>query len=105
MTIITNTSGTRSIDVTPDHLETIKRYKLFTNLIDSNGIIDESVMEKLRLNVRSLLETGTQDRALLALCFDVIYNPNMKALGLGNLIKEYATYFFEDSHEKENTEE
>ena len=40
MTITTNLSGTRTIEITEQHLETIKKYKLFSNLIDSNGIID-----------------------------------------------------------------
>lgn len=92
MKIITNESGTRSIEVTQEHLETIHKYQLFRNLIDSNGIVDESVLEKLRLNLRSLLNGGgATDQALLDLCFDVFYHPNMKALGLHNLILLYAT--------------
>ena len=91
MKIITNQSGTRSIEVTAQHLETIKKYQLFRNLIDSTGIIEESVLEKLRLNVRSLLENeGTNDKDLMNLCFDVIYHPNMKAIGLHNLILLYS---------------
>lgn len=90
MTIITNQSGTRSIEVSQEHLDTIERYQLFRNLIDSNGIVDESVLEKLRLNIRALLEqNGTQDKDLMNLCFDVIYHPNMKAIGLHNLILLY----------------
>jgi len=82
-----NASGTRSITVTRQHLETIKEYSLLKNLIDSNGIIDESVLEKLRLNIRSMLESGTEtNRALLDLCLDVIYNNNMKAFGLHQLV-------------------
>ena len=102
MKIITNISGTRSIEVTDGHLKTIKKYKLFCNLIDSNGIIDESVMEKLRLNVRALLETeGTENKELMDLCFDVIYHPNMKAIGLSNLVKYYAEHLFSDEPENE----
>lgn len=87
MKIITNQSGTRSIEVSQEHLDTIERYQLFRNLIDSNGIVDESVLDKLRLNIRALLEQeGTSDKALMNLCFDVIYHPNMKAIGLHNLI-------------------
>ncbi len=82
-----NQSGTRSIEVSDLHLETIDKYQLLRNLVDSNGIIDEEVLDKLKYNVRSLLEsTGTQDKALLDLCLDVIYNQNMKALGLHNLV-------------------
>lgn len=90
MTIITNQSGTRTIEVSQEHLDTIERYQLFRNLIDSNGIIDETVLEKLRLNIRAILEReGTSDKALMDLCFDVIYHPNMKAIGLHNLIILY----------------
>ena len=102
MKIITNISGTRSIEVTDGHLKTIKKYKLFCNLIDSNGIIDESVMEKLRLNVRALLETeGTENKELMDLCFDVIYHPNMKAIGLSNLVKYYAENMFSEKLKNE----
>lgn len=91
MKIITNQSGTRSIEVSQEHLDTIERYQLFRNLIDSNGIVDETVLEKLRLNIRALLEQeGTSDKALMNLCFDVIYHPNMKAIGLHNLILLYS---------------
>ncbi len=82
-----NQSGTRSIEVSDLHLETIDKYQLLRNLVDSNGIIDEEVLDKLKYNVRSLLESAaTQDKALLALCLDVIYNQNMKAIGLHNLV-------------------
>lgn len=91
MKIITNQSGTRSIEVSQEHIETIERYQLFRNLIDSNGIVDETVLEKLRLNIRAILEReGTNDKALMDLCFDVIYHPNMKAIGLHNLILLYS---------------
>lgn len=85
-----NQSGTRSIEVSDLHLETIDKYQLLRNLVDSNGIIDEGVLEKLKLNVRALLEADNcQDKALLDLCLDVIYNSNMKALGLHNLVLLY----------------
>ncbi len=82
-----NQSGTRSIEVNEKHLQTIKDYHLFRNLVDSNGYIDEPVLEKLKLNVRSLLESEAgKDKALLDLCLDVIYHPNMKAFGLQQLV-------------------
>lgn len=96
-----NHSGTRSIEVSDLHLETIDKYQLLRNLVDSNGIIDEEVLEKLKLNVRSLLEADNcQDKNLLDLCLDVIYNSNMKALGLHNLVLLYV-----DWKEKKETEE
>lgn len=91
MKIQANPSGTRTIEVTEEHLQTIRKYSLLNGLIDSNGIIDEGTLAKLQLNVRSLLEAeGTADKALLDLCFDVIYHKDMKALGLHNLILLYA---------------
>lgn len=88
-----NQSSTRSIEVSDLHLETIDKYQLLRNLVDSNGIIDEGVLEKLKLNVRALLEADNcQDKALLDLCLDVIYNSNMKALGLHNLVLLYVDW-------------
>lgn len=88
-----NQSGTRSIEVSDLHLETIDKYQLLRNLVDSNGIIDEGVLEKLKFNVRALLEADNcQDKALLDLCLDVIYNSNMKALGLHNLVLLYVDW-------------
>ena len=85
-----NNSGTRTIDVSDLHLETIDKYALLKNLVDSNGIIVEEVLDKLKYNVRSLLESETgKDKALLDLCLDVIYNNNMKAFGLHQLVLLY----------------
>ena len=85
-----NNSGTRTIDVSDLHLETIDKYALLKNLVDSNGIIDEEVLDKLKYNVRSLLESETgKDKALLDLCLDVIYNNNMRAFGLHQLVLLY----------------
>ena len=46
-TIQTNASGTRSMEISEKHLETIEKYSLFQQLIDSNGIVDETVLDKL----------------------------------------------------------
>ena len=90
MEIQANPSGTRHIEVTDEHLQTISRYHLFDSLADSSGIIDETVLDKLKFTVRSLLETaGNNDKALLDLCLDVLYNKNMKAFGLQQLINLY----------------
>ena len=88
--IQTNVSGTRSMEISDAHLQTIKKYSLFEHLIDSNGIVDESVLNKLRLNIRSLIVSSQEDRKdLLDLCIDVIYHNNMKAFGLNQLIQLY----------------
>jgi len=92
-TIQANASGTRTIEVSDAHLETLEKYDLLRGLIDSNGYVDESVLDKLKLNVRSLLEADTtQDKGLLDLCLDVIYHSNMKAFGLQQLIILYINW-------------
>ena len=91
--ILTNASGTRSIEVTDQHLETIERYQLLRDLIDSTGFVDEQVLDKLKFNIRSLLESEAgRDKNLLDLCLDVIYHSNMKALGLQNLLQLYVEW-------------
>ena len=82
-----NSSGTRSIEVSEEHLQTIEDYQLFRDLIDSNGYVDEQVLDKLKFNIRALLETQSGlDKDLLNLCLDVIYHANMKAYGLQQLV-------------------
>ena len=88
-----NSSGTRSIDVSEEHLQTLEDYQLFRDLIDSNGYVDEQVLDKLKLNIRSLLESQAGvDKELLDLCLDVIYHPNMKAFGLQQLVLLYINW-------------
>ncbi len=89
-TIQANPGGTRNIGVSDEHLATIEKYGLFRHLIDSNGIVDEAVLEKLRLNVRSLITSREDDcRDLLGLCVDVLYHNDMKAFGLERLVRLY----------------
>ena len=96
-----NASGTGSIEISEQHLATIYQYQLLRDLVDSNGYIDESVLDKLKLNIRSLLESETgRDKQLLDLCLDVIYHPNMKAIGLQNLVQ-----LFKDWKEKQEKKE
>lgn len=91
--IQTNASGTRNIEVSERHLQTIDRYQLFRDLIDSNGIVDEPVLDKLKLNIRALLEASVeQNKDLLDLCLDVIYHQNMKAYGLQQLVLLYINW-------------
>lgn len=88
-----NASGTRSIQITDEHLQTLDKYQLFRDLIDSTGYVDEQVLDKLKLNIRSLLESETgHDKALLDLCLDVVYHPNMKAYGLQQLVLLYINW-------------
>ena len=81
--------GSRKFDlIRTNKLETaIAKYQLFRDLIDSHGFVDEQVLDKLKFNIRSLLESeSTRDNDLLDLCLDVIYHANMKSFGLQQLI-------------------
>ena len=72
-TIQANPSGTRSLEISEENLATIEKYGLFRHLIDSNGIVDEYVLEKLRLKIRSLIASQEDDsKAMQAHCSDVI---------------------------------
>ena len=85
-----NESGTRSINVSDENLETLRSFSLLQFLVDSNGIITEQSLDKLKLTIRSLLTTPQgSDKNLLDLCIDVIYHRDMKAFGLKNLIALY----------------
>lgn len=88
-TILCNMKGSRKLSVSEAHLNTIRRYSLFSDLLDSNGIVEETVLEKLRLNVRSMLSSGSTDPELIDLCEHIIFHPDMKAFGLHQLILLY----------------
>ena len=99
MKIQTNPTGTRSIEIEETHLQTIEKYQLLRDLIDSNGYVDEQVLDKLKLNIRSLLESQAGvDKELLDLCLDVIYHPNMKAFGLQQLVLLYINWKNQDDN-------
>ena len=87
--ITTNKSGTRSMEISDAHLLTIEKYQLFSGLVDSNGIVDESVLNKLKLTVRSLIASQEECKDLLNLCVDVLFHDNMKAIGLSALMTLY----------------
>jgi len=87
------------MEISEENLQTIQNFALFQHLIDSNGIVDESVLDKLKLNIRSLIASAEGNcKELLDLCIDVIYHNNMKAFGLHQLILLYIRW------EKENQE-
>ena len=102
-TIQANPSGTRTMEVSEENLRTIEKYA-FRHLIDSNGIVDEAVLDKLKLNIRSLIASQEEDsKDLLDLCIDVIYHNNMKAFGLQQLIKLYLVWFNSQEAEEEES--
>ena len=85
-----------------EHLQTISKYALLKNLIDSTGIIDETVLDKLKFTLRALLESEAgKDKALLDLCLDVIYHNNMKAFGLHQLTLLYIDWVSKQDQQTE----
>lgn len=85
-----NESGTRNMNVTEQNLQTIHKYNLFNGLLSSTGYVTEADLDKLKLNIRSLIASSSENtKDLLDLCIDVIYHDKMKALGLKNLIAVY----------------
>lgn len=97
-----NPTGTRSIEVSEEHLQTIRKYALLKNLINSTGIIDETVLDKLKFTLRALLESEAgKDKALLDLCLDVIYHNNMKAFGLHQLTLLYIDWVSKQDQQTE----
>jgi len=93
------------MEISDEHLETIRQYQLFRDLIDSHGFVDEPVLDKLKLNIRSLIESSNGNKELLALCFDVIYHPNMKAFALQQLIVLYINWMRAKNIGQENKED
>lgn len=88
--IALNEKGTRFMHITLDNLQTIKKYDLFNGLVNSTGYVTTNDLDRLRLNIRSLIASGAEDtKDLLDLCIDVIYHDKMKAYGLKNLIEVY----------------
>ena len=94
------------MEISDVNLLTIEKYSLFQHLIDSNGIVDETVLDKLKLNIRSLIASDEQNcKDLLDLCIDVIYHNNMKAFGLHQLILLYIKWQKEKEEGENTTEE
>lgn len=88
--IALNEKGSRYMHITEENLLTIKKYGLFNGLINSTGYITESDLDKLKLNIRALIASSSENtKDLLDLCIDVIYHDKMKAFGLKNLISVY----------------
>lgn len=101
-----NESGTRHMNITDKNLETIRKYNLFNGLVNSTGYVTEAELDKLKLNIRSLIASSTENtKDLLDLCIDVIYHDKMKAFGLKNLIDVYQTWEKQQTTEDTNTEE
>lgn len=97
-----NATGTRHLEISEENLRTIRKYSLLNGLVDSTGYVTEAVLDKLKLNIRSLIAHSAEDtKDLLDLCIDIIYHDKMKAYGLRNLIAAYEEW----SARQENTDE
>lgn len=88
--ITTNAKGSRFMEISDSHLQTIEKYTLFEDLTDSNGIVDEMVLEKLRLTVRALIDAHPEMGDLVEFCREVLFHDNMKAFGLNELMQLYS---------------
>lgn len=95
-----NESGTRHLQLTEENLRTIRKYKLLEGLVGSAGFVTETELNKLRMNVRALIASSTENtKDLLDLCIDVIYHDKMKAYGLKQLMVAYQDFL---SRQEEN---
>ena len=104
MKINANVSGTRTIEVNEVQLQIIRRYSLLDRIANSTGKIDEDSLNHLRLTVRSLIASQEMDaKDLLDLC-PVLYDENMKALGLTNLISCYNNWLVSKAEEEPKIE-
>lgn len=106
--ILCNIKGSKSLEITEEHLQTIERNALFCDLLDSNGIVDENILAKLKLNVQSLLNSNSTDSQLINFCKDVLFHDWMKAFGLHQLILLYIDWQnkkMEDSEPQGETKE
>lgn len=100
MKINANASGTRTIEVSEEQLQIIKKYSLLDRITNSLGKVNEESLDKLRLTVRALIASQQMDaKELLDLC-TVLYNENMKALGLTNLMICYNNWLQQQREEQ-----
>lgn len=90
--IQTNATGSREMFITEEHLKTIKKYALFDDLVGSTGIINEDVLDKLKMVVRSILDNEKEQHDLISFSHEVLYHDNMKARGLEQLIILYKNW-------------
>lgn len=82
----------------------IKKYSLLDRLTNSLGTVNEDSLLKLRLTVRSLIASQEMDaKELLDLC-PVLYDENMKALGLANLMNCYNRWLQKKNEEQQAEE-
>ena len=103
--IQTNITGSREMFITDEHLQTIKERSLFKDLVGSTGIVNEAVLDKLKLMVRSLMEAEPESHDLINFSHEVLYNDNMKAHGLNQLLQLYQNWIQTKDEIEENIEQ
>lgn len=103
--IQTNITGSREMFITDEHLQTIKERSLFKDLVGSTGIVNEDVLDKLKLMVRSLMEAEPESHDLINFSHEVLYNDNMKAHGLNQLLQLYQNWIQTKDVIEENIEQ
>ena len=93
MQIQLNDKASHFLEITEQNLLTLQQYALLQDLVDSTGYITEDTMLRLKLRTRSLLLTTTPvPQDLLDLYAEVICHDKMKAFGLKQLMKVYASW-------------
>ena len=65
--ITLNEKGTRTLDITEENLQTIRKYRLFQGIVDSTGYITEEVLDKLKMTLRSMIAHSEEDTTDLLL--------------------------------------
>ena len=88
-----NKTATHFLEITDNDFEVIKKYFLFRDLIDSTGYVTDDVLDKLKLNIKSIM-TSTQPMPedLVGLYLNIICHDKMKAFGLKQLIEAYVEW-------------
>jgi len=100
-TIIANEKGSRTIEVSDEHLRILEKYDLMDALTNSSGVVDEHELDKLRYTTDSLVAMLLEDaKTLVSLQRDVLQHRDMKALGLKNLRLLYKEWKKENSDAK-----
>ncbi len=100
-----NITGSREIYITDEHLQTIRERALFKDLVGSTGIVNEDVLDKLKLMVRSLMEAEPESHDLINFSHEVLYNDNMKAHGLNQLLQLYQNWIQTENEIQEDLEQ
>ncbi len=96
-----NEKGSRNITISEEQLQTIEKYSLLSDLLNSSGFVDQKTLDKLQLNVRALLENTHPAPELLDLCQNVLFHDNMKTFGLYNLINLYINWKQQHTEQKD----